>query len=507
MTTVENPEVMYLNAKLYVKPENQKEFVALSPLYSEVIFENYGYQLVHASYPITGDVHAFNHIWRIPKDAPLAGVMIATAREAERESVREAKLASVDAMLDEVRTKLNEPATGPLSSSFDKVRRTLGASRGPRPARPGAPPLRLTMVEERKKALHDEYGRFSASGECLCQVLGHDTCLLVEVPATTKSPEQGGAPHGARERVTGARAATAGAPRRSAAERADAADALAALAVKLAFNAAEEVAKDGPEREALVRFYLGAAEKVAEEARENRPVAGVANPFTRIQEMIERTEQNLMTALPYDPNYFGFQSQSILVDTEGELWLLEHERLRSSKKSLDSAPGDQYLATEAELRGLLQQGATVAVVREEDSSRALLFNLAGLQPKSVFQHRPAPTDGIASQSGFRLPSGDSRADFPGNVSALYVATTWGDIYRLTGKDIEELASPLHGATVGDTPKLIQRLVDARVPLAAVPEVRDQPVGWGYYCYVINLSSFASGQRHVSPGSVAPALSK
>jgi hypothetical protein len=33
------------------------------------------------------------------------------------------------------------------------------------------------------------------------------------------------------------------------------------------------------------------------------------------------------------------------------------------------------------------------------------------------------------------------------------------------------------------------LLESRVPLAAIPEVRDQDIGWGYYCYVINLQSF------------------
>lgn len=497
---LEQLEVTYLNAKLYVEPKDQKEFIRLSPLYAKIIHENYGYQLVHASYPTTGEVNLFTHIWKIPKGVALGDVMKATGDQVLRETKRERILEAAATTTRRVREQWEGSAPVALIDESTLLALEPGAEGDVAAATPS--PVQDETIHELTEAAGKllsrlEKGSSTASKlEAICEKLeehcslcqGRETRLanygtfhtLDQIPQVN-SPE---------ERNT-----------KSVESSADLLAQLAGMLAKAALDVwlsrANLGVKNLDAAAALARDCVVLAERVIETARQNYQISGVSSPFLKIQSLIQRTEQNLMAALPYDPQLFGHQNQTIFVDADGALWLMEHDVLKSMKEAEVAAD----TPTELKLRRLLEQGATVATLKGGEAGDSLLFNLAGIQPKSVFQYRAAPAGD--SLDVFKMLPKVNNTALPGEVHLIYVATPWGTIYKLDSAAIkkasvslkvaseatlENTRNPEERAKVG-TKHLMGALLEARVPLAAIPEVRDQDIGWGYYCYVINLQSF------------------
>jgi len=239
--------------------------------------------------------------------------------------------------------------------------------------------------------------------------------------------------------------------------------------------------------------------------------------YQKLQSIISDTTHTLSTSLPHDPTYFGYQSQTLVVDKRGEFFLIEHEKLRTDPEIVDLS-GQLEQTREARrkpwehsrafkdcelnpvrrerresdarfeaLQTLLNQGAAVASLSEHArGQRDLLFNLAGIKPRSVFQD----VDPNKARDRRKLEVLDGKVDFPEGVDALLLATPWGALYRLNARDVERIKSPILDSELAPTAKALALLVEAKVPIANVPEVRDETIGDGCMCYVINLSSFA-----------------
>lgn len=239
--------------------------------------------------------------------------------------------------------------------------------------------------------------------------------------------------------------------------------------------------------------------------------------YQTVQAMIKHTRHTLMTSLPYDPAHVGFQTQTILVDVDGQLFLIDHDKLktlsrldisgaleRTRKKQLrrrwtgkDAQQREEpALAYEGDaeapalepatddlkaIQWHLNRGASVAKVklRNED---CLLFNLASLKSKSVYQ-RAEPSE-VASEPLKEFKTGAEQLDAPGG---MLIAAPWGAVYQLKEDDLKGIAQGI--SAKGNTMKAVKPLIESNVPLAAIPEERDQLIGDGCACYVINLQSF------------------
>jgi hypothetical protein len=511
MAKIAQLEVTYLNARLYVRPEDQEEFIRLSPLYAKVIHENYGYQLVHASYATTGEVNVFTHIWKIPKGVALGDVMQATAEQVKKERSREGTLEAVLLTIQRVKEELGTAAPRPLiderllSSLVDDVEIDGVAT---------ASPVVNSVIHDLTRRIGEVLAALSKSKadlaltETCLQLHAHcDRCLQRgELLAGNCDSQQEGdvEPKSGRGVLSTENAADLLAKISGQLAKASV-DALTALRGESLSELAssdsalsERFRNSSRPHHELAAAFVELAEMAVKSARQNYLIPGVASPFLKIQSLIQRTEQHLLAALPYDPNLFGHQSQTIIVDAAGDLWLMEHDKLRAMTDR-EVVPESQ---TDKELRVLLGQGATIATLKGEGQSEALLFNLAGIQPKSVFQHRAAPPK--KGDEPFKMLAGFNGSEFPVNVDKIYVAAPWGTIYDLDSRAIESASVSLR---VGDDTKtfnesedrdeksklgtkhLMGALLESRVPLAAIPEVRDQDIGWGFYCYVINLQSF------------------
>jgi hypothetical protein len=266
-----------------------------------------------------------------------------------------------------------------------------------------------------------------------------------------------------------------------------------------------------------------AAAEAIELVKDNRAVADKFHEcYRRVQALIQRTSHTLMTSLPYDPCHVGFQSQTILVDADGDLFLIDHAKLRSDAKELDEAKslekvrrsvftrrlrsGDvlpphagrkkdiQSVKNEAKLEVLsevqkhLNRGTPVARLKSY-AGKALLFNLAGLKARSVFQPIKPPPN--SKEPSLGTVQGDGNLDLP--VERILMAMPWGGVYDLTSKKLEELAVPIDGAQKVATMRALGPILDGLAPLAAIPEERDDVIGDGCACFVINLRSFVSAK--------------
>lgn len=228
--------------------------------------------------------------------------------------------------------------------------------------------------------------------------------------------------------------------------------------------------------------------------------------YQRVQAMIQNTRHTLMTSLPYDPAHVGFQSQTIVIDADGELFLIDHDRLkglegrdistdletvrraqsrvRTNKKVKEAGQHGELQhglsADECQIvQSHLNHGSSVARIKVGNDD-SLLFNLAALKSKSVYQS-PAEVDNRPEKLKVNKPG---TLDMRG---ALLIAAPWGSVYKLSEADLREIAVPI--ANSGSTKRAVQPLIDSKVPLAAIPEERDQTIGDGCACYVINLQSF------------------
>jgi hypothetical protein len=235
--------------------------------------------------------------------------------------------------------------------------------------------------------------------------------------------------------------------------------------------------------------------------------------YQRVQAMIASTRHTLMTSLPYDPAHVGFQSQTILVDVDGDLFLIDHAKLKtlpeldiageleivrkeqprvratgkpgSKPAKFDKLKHQGRLGEYKAIQAHLNRGSSVANVKLDGQS-SLLFNLAALKAKSVYQSvQPTEVDEkVPSELYVQEGRRGNKLDAPGG---LLIAAPWGAVYMLNQATLREIAVGIVGKS---TKAAVQPLIDSNVPLAAIPEERDQIIGDGCACYVINLHSFA-----------------
>jgi hypothetical protein len=247
--------------------------------------------------------------------------------------------------------------------------------------------------------------------------------------------------------------------------------------------------------------------------------------YQLVQSMIVDTRHTLVTSLPYDPNHVGYQSQTILIDAEGEPFVIDHDQLRTAldisseleevrqgkdklrvraggrttaPKSLAElarqeregkpkpakAPDNRSLKL-AKIQEHLNRGSAVARLKV-GKSHALLFNLAGLKPRSVFQ-RLDTAEQLAKEPSFVPKGGNQSLDLP--VSEILIATPWGSVYELDRAALGKLTKPVKDENKAAVGAALKPIIEDDTPLAAIPEERDQLIGDGCACFVINLKSF------------------
>jgi hypothetical protein len=249
--------------------------------------------------------------------------------------------------------------------------------------------------------------------------------------------------------------------------------------------------------------------------------------YLKVQDLVARTSHTLMTSLPYDPTNVGFQSQTILIDAEGEAFIIDHKRLRDDAaqeehpgltdisrelgeirrhhftrldRGLEKRP--KRASTHAELvpsdheakkplkevQMHLNRGSAVARVKFGDE-QALLFNLAGLKSKSVFQSVPPQKPEKAPALGALPLSGDGKVETP--VKRLLIAMPWGGVYDLDARALERLAQPIPDDKQAATKRALSPIRAGFAPIAAIPAERDDIIGDDCACFVINLMSFVT----------------
>lgn len=234
--------------------------------------------------------------------------------------------------------------------------------------------------------------------------------------------------------------------------------------------------------------------------------------YRELQGIISETTHVLTTSLPHDPTYFGHQGQTLLVDVEGEAFIIDHDRLREHTArdiapTLEQARGKRWRTwknnpglgkgerverptqpkPDLNLQSFLNQGALTARLPDQ----TLLFNLAGIKPRSVFQEEPDFAKEQARRSERDRNTGTGKVEFPQGIKALLISTPWGSIYKLHATDVNAIASRIPADQVAPTARVLAPLIQAQVPLANIPEERDDVIGDGCMCYVINLASFDS----------------
>ncbi len=70
-----DPQIYYLHVTLSVPRQNHRPFVTLMERLLSVIHDLYGWEFVHGSYPISGKVNQFVHVWKIPDPADVLHIM------------------------------------------------------------------------------------------------------------------------------------------------------------------------------------------------------------------------------------------------------------------------------------------------------------------------------------------------------------------------------------------------------------------------------------------------
>lgn len=70
-----DPQIYYLHVRLSVPRQNHRSFVVLMERLLTVIHDIYGWEFVHGSYPISGEVNRFVHVWKIPDPVDVLHIM------------------------------------------------------------------------------------------------------------------------------------------------------------------------------------------------------------------------------------------------------------------------------------------------------------------------------------------------------------------------------------------------------------------------------------------------
>lgn len=285
--------------------------------------------------------------------------------------------------------------------------------------------------------------------------------------------------------------------------------------------------------------------------------------YREIQKVVEDTTHQLTTSLPHDPNSAGYQSQTLLVDVDGDIFIMDHEKMREAWQSKDISrellaarqlrnyllwgphqleaqahsqaggevkppsyldrpddeeekafdalvkkleriqadlPGDlEALRNKAPhrpsrdvvtIQNLLNEGVTHARVQRRGET-ALLVNLAALKARPVLQQsfditKHVRDDKDKKQVGVALGEGNGAFD----AKRLLIATPWGSVYDVDAGDINACAVQINDDDA--TSLRVAPIVEHQATLASVLEAPDDVIGDGCVCYVINLSSFCGG---------------
>lgn len=244
--------------------------------------------------------------------------------------------------------------------------------------------------------------------------------------------------------------------------------------------------------------------------------------YRNVQSKIVETKHTLVSSLPYDPSHVGYQSQTIVLDVDGDVIIIDHDQLRANGRDIaadlekvrrarpkirrgkpvsrDSTSLNEKGRFET-IQGHLNRGSMFARIGKDDSQE-LLFNLAALKPRSVYQ--PIDTAKFViprPQKDVEQKKGNDEV----NVPPLLIATPWGAVYEVNGNDLQTFAKLIAKDDNRDDARRIraavQPILDGGTPLAAIPEERDSIIGDGCACFVINLNSFLS---HGSDAKSQPA---
>jgi hypothetical protein len=237
--------------------------------------------------------------------------------------------------------------------------------------------------------------------------------------------------------------------------------------------------------------------------------------YKSVQELIERTSHTLMTSLPYDPTHVGFQTQTILIDAADNAYIIEHSELRKAAEDPNNKgiwdlaePLEKIRRTKSKLRNPnkpaeekkgfierlqehLTRGSAVAHLRD-GNDQVLLFNLAGLKSRSVFQtveaeaikadpSVPDPSLGKVTPPGIE--------DVKASVDRLLIAMPWGGVYDVKAQTLRKLLKSIPKDHEPATTAALEPIRTGGVPIASIPTERDDIIGDGCACYVINLKSF------------------
>ena len=222
--------------------------------------------------------------------------------------------------------------------------------------------------------------------------------------------------------------------------------------------------------------------------------------YHTVQGMITRTNHTLMTSLSYDPENVGYQTQTILIDANRKPYLIYHSDLRSADARahritrLADAPAahaqqDKQHAALPLIRDLLNRGITDARIKV-DGAEALLFNLAGLRPKTIFEDL-STLETLNSEGTLAATGSPKEVMLPGDVKRLLLAMPDGEVFELGQKQVQGIARQIPSLKAKRVAELVKRFTDGKIPLASLPNDRQEIIGDGCACYVINLNSFAS----------------
>ncbi len=232
--------------------------------------------------------------------------------------------------------------------------------------------------------------------------------------------------------------------------------------------------------------------------------------YVGVQKLIERTNHTLMTSLPYDPTHVGFQTQTILIDAADKAFIIEHsdlrgagknpnlegirdwadelEKIRRTKSKLrnPNKPAETNKSFLERLQEHLTRGSAVAHLKD-GNDQVLLFNLAGLKSRSVFQTVEAVAIEADPSLGKVTPPGDDQVE--ASVDRLLIAMPWGGVYDVKAQTLPKLLKSIPGSHEAATEAALEPIRKGGVPIASIPTERDDIIGDGCACYVINLKSF------------------
>lgn len=233
--------------------------------------------------------------------------------------------------------------------------------------------------------------------------------------------------------------------------------------------------------------------------------------YEQVQNLVSNTAHTLLTSLSYDPENIGHQTQTVLIDVNEQPYLIYHRDLRVRGTGLTKLNGEldkvrmrddlrrhgeEIAAAEPDayieaIQQLLNRGVTDATLHK-DRARDLLFNLAGLRPKTIFEDLKAVTeiDDRAEHAALAAPPPSDRLAFPTGVQHLLLAMPDGNVYQADEAQVRAIAKGVPASKLQRTRELVKMFVDCRIPLASIPNQRNEVVGDGCACYVINLSSFS-----------------